>query len=126
MEFPDNLRYTSRDEWLRLEGEEAVIGITDFAQHEIGPITGLDLPDVGKDMERGVQFGVAHSAGEDWDMCMPIHGRVIARNGNVLSTPGLVNKTPYTDGWLIRIRVRDVREPDALLSAQHYSEGLPS
>ena len=125
MEFPGDLRYTSRDEWLRLEGEDAVIGITDFAQREIGPIEGLDLPEVGKELDRGDHLAVARSTGDDWEITMPVRGRILARNDALTSTPALANSAPYGDGWLIRIRVRDQRELDALMDARAYQDGLP-
>ena len=126
MEFPQDLRYTPRDEWLRLEGDEGTIGITDYAQDELGQLVHIELPALGAHFERGDPFGMVKSATAVSNLYAPIRGQVIDRNDALMLTPETVNRSPYGAGWLIRVRVADQRELDALMTAEAYRADLPS
>ena len=124
MEIPEDLRYTPHDEWLRLEGEEGTIGVTDYAQDLLGEVVSVELPALGTRFERGDPLGVLKSAKTSADFYAPVRGRVIARNDALQQTPGTVNRSPYGDGWMLRVRVDDQREPEALMSAEAYRADL--
>ncbi len=120
MDFPENLRYTDDDEWLRQEDGEAVVGITDYAQDQLGDVVFVELPEVGRRLQRGETFGAVESVKAVSDLYAPVSGEVIARNEQLESTPELLNQDPYGEGWLIRVRVDDESELDQLLSAETY------
>ena len=127
MEVPAELRYTSEDEWLRLEPDGTVtIGITDYAQDQLGDIVFVDLPAVGRQVTRGEAFGVVESVKAVSDLFPPVSGEVIARNDALEQSAELVNHVPYGDGWLIRIRPSAPAEVDALLTADAYRAQLPA
>ena len=131
MEVPEGLRYTAEDEWLRLEGAstsagaEATIGITDYAQHELGDIVFVELPPVGRVLRRGETFGVVESVKAVSDLYAPISGEVVARNDALEGSSELVNSAPYAEGWMIRIRLSDPTELDALMAPAAYAAQLP-
>ena len=127
MEIPEGLRYTAEDEWLRLEGEsgEATIGITDYAQDQLGDIVFVELPPVGRVLRKGEAFGVVESVKAVSDLNAPVSGEVIARNDALEASSELVNASPYTDGWMIRIRLGDPSEVGALMDAAAYRKQLP-
>ena len=131
MEVPEGLRYTAEDEWLRLEGEsgatgpEATVGITDYAQHELGDIVYVELPPVGRVLRRGETFGVVESVKAVSDLYAPVSGEVIARNDALEGSSELVNSSPYAEGWMLRIRLSDPSELDALMDAATYRAQLP-
>jgi len=120
VDFPENLRYTDDDEWLRQEDGEAVVGITDYAQDQLGDVVFVELPEVGRRLQRGETFGAVESVKAVSDLYAPVSGEVIARNEQLESTPELLNQDPYGEGWLIRVRVDDESELDQLLSAETY------
>ena len=126
MEFPEDLRYTKEDEGLRLDGGEATLGITDHAQDQLGDVVYVELPEVGRRIGRGETFGVVESVKAVSDLYMPVGGEVIARNAALEQSPELVNRSPYGDGWMIRIRIADAAEVDALLPAAAYRAQLPT
>ena len=128
MEVPEGLRYTAEDEWLRPESEsnEATIGITDYAQHELGDIVYVELPPVGRVLRRGETFGVVESVKAVSDLYAPVSGEVVARNDALEGSSELVNSAPYTDGWMLRIRVSDPAELDGLMDATAYAAQLPA
>ena len=125
MEFPDDLLYTVEDAWLRIEGNEGTVGITDFAQDQLGEVVYVELPDVGKDLTRGEPFGIIESVKAVSDLHIPLEGEVTARNDALLDRPELVNSSPYGEGWMLTIRLSDPAEADGLLSAPDYRAGLP-
>jgi glycine cleavage system H protein len=120
MEFPDDVRYTKEHEWLRLEGGEAVIGITDFAQDALGDVVFVELPAVGAVLTQGQTFGVVESNKTISDLFAPVAGRVLAVNTNLRDEPQRVNEEPYGAGWMIRIAVAKREEVDTLLDAAGY------
>ena len=112
MDIPADLRYTHEDEWLRLEADgTATIGITDYAQSQLGDIVFVELPEVGRRVECGQPFGVIESVKAVSDLNMPVGGEVIARNDVLEQSSELVNQSPYTDGWIIKIRPSAPKPP---------------
>ncbi len=126
MEFPEELRYTPKDEWVRQQDGEADIGITDYAQDELSDIVFVDLPEPGASFAKGDAFGVIESVKAVSDLYMPVGGEVLARNERLAEEPELVNESPYGDGWLIRVRLADPTELDDLLNAADYQAQLSS
>jgi len=120
MEFPDDVRYTKDHEWLRLDGGEGVVGITDFAQESLGDVVFVELPAVGTLLDQGQTFGVVESNKAVSDLFIPVGGRVVAVNHVLRDKPELVNADPYGGGWIIRVAVARREEVDALLDAAAY------
>ena len=120
MEFPDDLRYTKDHEWLRLEGNDGVVGITDFAQDALGDVVFVELPTVGATLSQGQTFGVVESNKTVSDLFAPVTGRVTAVNHVLRDEPERVNGDPYGDGWMIRIALARREDADALLDAAAY------
>jgi glycine cleavage system H protein len=118
--IPDDLRYTKEDEWIRLEGDEGVLGITDYAQDALSDIVYVELPDAGTQVSAGDSIGVVESVKAAADFYVPISGEITAVNDNVRDTPELLNKDPYGEGWLLRIRLSDPSELDDLMDAAAY------
>lgn len=126
MNIPQNLHYTAAHEWLRQEGELAVIGITDHAQGELGDVVYLELPEVGSEIVQGEPFGVIESVKAASDLYAPISGEVAAVNGDLEAEPQRVNESPYDGGWLIKVRPsRFADEQASLLDASAYGALLP-
>ena len=125
MSIPGDLRYTAAHEWLRQDGEVAVIGITEHAQGELGDVVYLELPEVGSAIVQGESFGVIESVKAASDLYAPISGEVTAVNGALEAAPQLVNESPYDGGWLLKVRPsRFADEQAALLDATAYSDLL--
>ena len=125
MSIPGDLRYTAAHEWLRQDGEVAVIGITEHAQGELGDVVYLELPEVGGEIVQGESFGVIESVKAASDLYAPISGEVTAVNGELEAAPQLVNESPYDGGWLLKVRPsRFADEQAALLDAAAYSDLL--
>ena len=122
MNVLDNLKYTAEHEWLKVEGEEAYIGVTDFAQHELGDIVFIEVETVGESLDKGETFGTIEAVKTVSDMYMPIGGEIIEFNDLLVSNPELVNKDPFGDGWIIKIRVQDAAQIGGLLSAEAYKQ----
>jgi glycine cleavage system H protein len=120
MEFPDDLHYTKEHEWLRLEGNDGLIGITDFAQDALGDVVFVELPAVGATLTQGQTFGVVESNKTVSDLFAPVTGRVTAVNHVLREEPERVNRDPYGEGWMIRIVVSKRDEVDGLLDAAAY------
>jgi len=119
-EIPGDLKYTKEHEWVRVAGDEAVVGITDYAQGELGDIVFVETPEVGATIAAGDSFGVAESVKTVSDLYAPVSGEVTAINEALGDAPELVNNAPYGDGWIIKIRVSNPAELDALLDADGY------
>lgn len=126
MNIPSNLKYTKDDEWIRLEGAEAYIGITDYAQHELGDITFVDVdPDlVGENLDAEEEFGAIEAVKTSAEIMMPVGGEVIEVNEAVADNAALINSDPYGEGWIIKIKVNDPAELDNLLDAAAYAEKI--
>jgi len=120
MNNPENLLYAESHEWLRIEGKEAVIGITDFAQHSLGDITFVDVPQVGDTFTKGQEMGAVESVKAASEIYMPLACKVIAVNENLEDIPELINAEPYGKGWILRVSFTE--EPQGLLTAQQYAE----
>jgi glycine cleavage system H protein len=117
---PADLQYTKSHEWIRIEGEEATIGITDYAQDSLGDVVYVDLPEVGASYEADTSFGAVESVKAASDLYMPVGGEVIAVNSELLDSPEILNEDPYGEGWLIQIRVSP--GVGALMSADAYEK----
>jgi len=124
MNFPENLRYTSEHEWIRVEGDEAYVGITDYAQSELGEIVFIDVPTLGETVGQGEVFGSIEAVKTVSDLNMPVSGEVLEINGALDAQPELVNNDPYGEGWIIRISVKDAAELDNLMDAAAYQATL--
>ena len=121
-DIPKELRYTREDEWIRIEGERLVIGVTDYAQQQLGDVVFLELPDVGTNVERGEAFGVIESVKAVADLFGPVTGRVAEANALLTDQPELVNSDCYGDGWMLVIEPDDAAEIETLLSATAYQQ----
>ena len=124
MNFPENIRYTSEHEWIRVEGDEAYVGITDYAQSELGEIVFIDVPMEGETVAQGEVFGSIEAVKTVSDLNMPVTGEVLEINGALDAQPELVNNDPYGEGWIIRIAVKDAAELDSLMDAAAYQASL--
>jgi len=117
---PTDLRYTRDHEWVRLDGEEAVVGITQYAADQLGDIVFVELPDAGKAVEASRPFGVVESVKAVSDLFAPLTGEVVATNDALAGGPELVNSDPYGEGWMVRLRLADPADLDDLLDAAAY------
>ena len=124
MNFPDTVRYTSEHEWIRVEGEEAFVGITDYAQSELGEIVFVDVPTLGETVAQGEVFGSVEAVKTVSDLNMPATGEVLEVNEALEAHPELVNEDPYGEGWMVRIRISDPSELDSLMDAVAYEASL--
>ena len=120
MNVPENLRYTPDHEWIRIEDGVGTMGITEFAQDQLGDVVFLELPNIGKTVSRGEAFGVIESVKAVYDLFAPASGEVVGRNEAILDAPETVNQSPYDEGWMIRIRLADVAEVEGLMDAAAY------
>ncbi len=122
MNFPENVKYSSDHEWVRLEGNEAYVGITDFAQDELGEIVYVDVATEGETLEKGEVFGSIEAVKTVSDLLMPVAGEVLELNAKLDDAPELVNKDPFGEGWIIKVAVNDEAELDGLMTAEAYKE----
>ena len=122
MNYPDNLRYTKEHEWLRIEGDEAVIGITDFAQHELGDIVYVEVETIGQALNAGDVFGTVEAVKTVSDLFLPVAGTVTEFNPNLNGNPELVNSDPYGAGWMVRMKLASVQDAEALMDAAAYGK----
>ncbi|MBF0291103.1 MAG: glycine cleavage system protein GcvH [Nitrospinae bacterium] len=120
MNFPDKLKYTKDHEWAKLDGDVVVVGISDFAQHELGDIVFVELPAVGKKLAAGDTFGVAESVKTVSDLYSPVAGEVMEINAELETAPEKVNKDCYGAGWMVKIKPANKGDLDSLLSASSY------
>ena len=120
MNYPENLKYTRDHEWLRVEGEEGVIGITGYAQKELGDIVFVDIDTEGETLAAGDKFGTIEAVKTVSDLFMPVGGTVLAVNSVLETAPETVNKDPYGEGWMVRIQLTHTAEADGLLPADEY------
>jgi glycine cleavage system H protein len=122
MNIPQNLKYTKDHEWVRVEGDVAVIGITDFAQHELGDIVYVEIETVGENLDQEEVFGSVEAVKTVSDLFMPVSGEVIELNENLDSSPELVNTDPYEQGWMVKVKMSNPSEVGALLSSSEYQD----
>jgi len=122
MDFPDEVRYTKEHEWIRAEDGFAVLGITDYAQEELGDIVFLELPKVGEEIIKDEAFGTVESVKTTTDLFAPASGKVVEVNDPLFDTPEMINEDPYGDGWLIKIEMSDPDELGDLMTAGEYKE----
>ncbi|HTK82353.1 MAG TPA: glycine cleavage system protein GcvH [Bacteroidota bacterium] len=122
MTFPEEYQYTKDHEWVRIEGGTGVIGITDYAQGELGDVVFVELPQKGKALRQGDTFGTVEAVKAVSDLYSPLSGEVMEVNPALEATPELVNKEPYTGGWMIKIKLSNKGEAGALLDAKKYRE----
>jgi glycine cleavage system H protein len=122
MNIPQDLKYTKDHEWIKIEGSSATIGITDFAQNELGDIVYVDISSVGKDVKQHEVFGTVEAVKTVSDLYMPISGKVTEFNKSLESAPEKVNSDPYGDGWMVKISIGTAGELSGLLSADQYKE----
>lgn len=126
MKIPDSLKYTKDHEWIRIENNEAWIGITDFAQHELGDIVFVEVETLGESLDKEDVFGTIEAVKTVSDLLMPMAGEVLEFNETLGDEPELVNKDPYEGGWIIKIKIADTGQLDDLLSASQYKEMIES
>ena len=122
MQFPENLLYTNDHEWIRIEGEKATIGITDFAQSELGDIVYVEIETLSQELERNDIFGTVEAVKTVSDLFMPVDGMVIKVNEDLNDTPEAVNSDPYGAGWMIEVRLPENYQVKELLNATEYSK----
>ena len=122
MDFPEELKYSKEHVWVRIEGDSAVIGITDFAQEELGAISGVELPDEGDEIEQDDSVGSIEARKTVADIYAPFSGVVLSVNQEVLDTPTLMNDDPYDGGWLVEVALNDREELKGLMTADDYAE----
>ena len=120
MNVPENLYYTKDHEWLKVEGESGTVGVTDFAQGELGDVVFLEIGTMGETLKKGEAFGTIEAVKTVSDMFMPVSGEVLEVNPVLEESPDVVNKDPYGKGWLIKIKISDPAEVKSLLSAESY------
>lgn len=120
MNFPDNLKYTKDHEWVRVEGNTATIGITDFAQGELGDIVYVEIETVGETVGKEEVFGTVEAVKTVSDLFMPVSGKITEKNSAIDATPDAVNKDPYGAGWMIKVEMSDPSEVNALMDAAAY------
>ena len=121
MNVPSNLKYSDDHEWCRVEGEYAYVGITDFAQSQLGDIVFVDVPTVGETVAAGEVFGTIEAVKTVSDAYLPVGGEVVEFNDAVDADPSIVNKDPYGEGWMVKVKLSDASEYDSLLDAEAYT-----
>ncbi|WP_213974732.1 glycine cleavage system protein GcvH [Tepidanaerobacter acetatoxydans] len=124
MEFPSDLKYHKEHTWVKIEDDIATIGITDHAQNALGEILFVDLPEVGETITQGETFGTVESAKVASDLYAPISGEIIEVNEELDDDPELVNNSPYENGWMIKVKIKNPDEQDNLLSSSDYEKSL--
>ncbi|WP_243350158.1 glycine cleavage system protein GcvH [Parabacteroides sp. FAFU027] len=122
MNFPLELKYSNDHEWIRVEGDQAWVGISDYAQHELGEIVYVDVQTVGESLTANEVFGTIEAVKTVSDMFLPVSGEVLELNPALEDQPELVNSDPYGEGWIVKITVKDIDELDNLLTAEEYKQ----
>ena len=124
LNFPEDVRYSESHEWVKTAGDTAKLGITDYAQDQLGDIVFVELPDVGESFEKGAEYGTVESVKAVSELYMPVSGEIVAINDALEDAPELVNNTPFSDGWMIEIKLDDSSELDALMDKDAYLSTL--
>jgi len=122
MNYPDNLRYTKDHEWIKVEGDEATIGITDFAQRELGDIVYVEIETVGQELNAGDVFGTVEAVKTVSDLYLPVAGSITEVNPNLNNSPELVNSDPYGQGWMVKMKLANPADVDELMDAAGYEQ----
>lgn len=122
LKYPDDLRYTNSDEWIRVEGDQATVGISDYAQHELNDIVYVELPEVGEKFAQGQAFGVVESVKAAADLKLPVAGEIVAVNSTLEDNSEVINSDPYGEGWILKIRLDDPASVAALMDAAAYKQ----
>lgn len=122
MNIPADLRYTKEHEWIKVEGETAIIGVTEFAQKELGDIVFIEVETVGETLDSGEIFGTIEAVKTVSDLYLPVSGEILEFNESLVSAPEQINKDPYGNGWIIKIKINDIAELDHLLDAGAYGK----
>ena len=122
MNFPQNIKYTKNHEWIRVDGQFGWIGITDFAQGELGDIVFVELPGAGTKIEQGKSFGTIEAVKAVSDLYAPVNGEVVDLNKEVQDSPEVVNKEPYERGWMLKIKIENPAQLNGLLDAEAYKK----
>jgi glycine cleavage system H protein len=122
MSIPNNLKYTKDHEWVKVEGNQATIGITDFAQGELGDIVFVEIETNGETLEKESVFGTVEAVKTVSDLFMPVSGKIVSVNDGLVKSPEVVNKDPYGDGWMIRVEMTDPAEVNSLMTAGDYRQ----
>ncbi|WP_317042333.1 glycine cleavage system protein GcvH [Thermoflavifilum aggregans] len=122
MKFPEHLKYTPEHEWIAVQGDTATVGITDFAQRELGDIVYVDIPSAGKELDAHTPFGTVEAVKTVSELYMPVKGTIIEINPRLNEAPELVNQDPYGEGWMIKIRLSDPSQLNELLGAEQYQQ----
>ncbi len=126
MEVRDGLYYSKEHEWVRVEGDIAVVGITDYAQDSLGDVVFVDLPQIGREVKAGEATAVVESVKAASDVYSPVSGQIIEVNSALSSSPELVNQSPYDEGWFFKVKLSDPNEVNSLLSPKDYQEYVNS
>jgi len=124
LNFPDTVKYSKEHTWARIEGDTVVVGISDYAQDQLGEIVFIELPEIGASYGGDEEFGVVESVKTASDLYMPVGGEVVAVNESLEDAPEIINSDPFGEGWIVKIKAADSAEIDALLDAQAYLSGL--
>lgn len=122
MKIPEDLKYTKEHEWAKVEGDIAIVGITDFAQEQLSDIVFVELPEVGTQVKQGETFGTVEAVKAVSELYSPVSGEVIEVNPKLADQPELVNQDPYGEGWMIKVKIQDPGELDNLLNAEGYKK----
>jgi glycine cleavage system H protein len=122
--YPNDFHYTKDHEWIKVEGDEGLVGITDFAQHQLGDIIFVELPQVGVELATHQSIGVVESVKSVSDVYSPVAGRVVAVNDGLSQTADLLNKDPHGKGWIVRLKIKDRKEIEGLMKASEYEKFL--
>lgn len=126
MNLPEELKYTKDHEWTRVNNDEVIVGITDYAQSELGDIVYLELPEVGSNVSRGESFGTIEAVKAVSDLFAPLSGEITAVNNQLNDSPGVINSDPYGDGWMIKIKLENQDELSELLTSAEYQKLIES
>lgn len=124
MQLPTNIKYAKSHEWIRVDGQQAFVGITDHAQSELGDIVFVEVNTVGENLEQGASFGTIEAVKTVSDVYMPVSGKVLEVNQLLESQPEIINKSPYEEGWMIKIEIADPSQLESLLSASEYKNSI--
>ena len=124
MQFPDNLKYSKEHEWVSVSGQVATIGITDYAQDSLGDIVYVELPPIGREFKAMQEFGVAESVKSVSSLYCPVSGKVVERNAALETRPELLNKSPYQEGWIIKVELSQPADLNSLLTPADYQKTL--
>lgn len=126
MNHPEELKYTKEHTWVKAEGGVATVGITDYAQNELGEIVFVELPEIEAEVEHSTEFGVVESVKTVSDLYSPVSGVVVETNEDLLDSPEIINDSPYDDGWMLKVEMSDPRELASLMSAEEYQDFVES